>query len=188
MKLVRSLFLAGAAAALLVSPARAVEMTAEGPGMEMPKPGPEMEKYKWMVGKWAVNETHEKSAFGPGGPGKGTAVITLGPGGFSHVMDYNSTGPTGKFSGKGITAWDPAAKAYRGAWTDNMTPGIMVMECREEGMDWVCSGESMMGDKKMAMRSRAMNPAPAGWSEVMEVSMDGGPYQKMMTMEYKPAK
>ena len=160
---------------------------AQPAGMEMPKPGPEMEKMKWMVGKWNVTETHEKSPWGPGGPGKGTAVVTLGPGGFSQVMEYNSTGPAGKFTGHGVTAWDPNTKSYRGAWADSMTPGIMTMECKEEGKDVVCSGENMMDGKKMAMRSRAVNPNPAGWSEVMEISMDGGPYQKMISFEYKPA-
>lgn len=156
--------------------------------MEMPKPGPEMEKYKWMIGKWSVSETHEKSEFGPGGPGKGTAVFSLGPGGFSHIMDYNATGPMGKFSGRGVTAWDPETKSYRGAWVDSMSPGIWTMACREEGKDFVCSVEGAMDGKKMAMRSRAMNLSPAGWTEVMEMSVDGSPYQKAMTVEYKPAR
>ena len=161
---------------------------AQPAGMEMPKPAPEMEKMKWMVGTWDVAETHEKSPWGPGGPGKGTSVVTMGPGGFSQVMEYNSTGPSGKFSGRGLTAWDPNTKSYRGAWTDSMTPGIMMMDCKEEGQDLVCSGESMADGKKMAMRSRAVNPSPAGWSEVMEISMDGSPYQKMISFQYKPAK
>lgn len=155
--------------------------------MEMPKPAPEMEKIKWMVGRWAVTETHEKSPWGPGGPGKGTMVVSLGPGGFSQVAEYNSIGPSGKFSGRGISAWDPDAKVHRGAWTDSMTPGMMMMECREEGKDFVCSGENTMQGKKMAMRSRATNPSPSGWSEVMEVSMDGGPWQKMISFQYKRA-
>lgn len=161
---------------------------AQPAGMEMPKPAPEMEKMKWMVGTWDVAETHEKSPWGPGGPGKGKSVVTLGPGGFSQVLEYNSTGPSGKFAGRGLTAWDPNTKSYRGAWTDSMTPGIMVMDCKEEGQDLVCNGESMMDGKKMAMRSRAVNPSPAGWSEVMEISVDGSPYQKMISFQYKPAK
>lgn len=159
-----------------------------GPAMEMPKPGPEMEKWKWIVGKWNVTETHEKSEWSPGGKGKGTSVIALGPGGLSQTVTYNSTSPMGKFSGHGMIAWDPEAKVYRSAWTDSMTPGIMNMDCGEEGKDWVCSGESTMQGKKMAMRSRAIAPSPAGWTEVMEMSTDGGPYAKMITFEYKRAK
>lgn len=158
------------------------------PAMEMPKPGPEMEKMKWMVGKWNVTETHEKNDFGPGGPGKGTMVFSLGPGGFSHTFSYSSTGPMGKFSGHGMTAWDAEAKLYRNVWADSMTPGIMTMECREDGKDWVCSGEAVMMGKKCTMRFRSIAPGPAGWTEVMEVSTEGGPYNKMITFEYKKAK
>jgi hypothetical protein len=45
-----------------------------------------------------------------------------------------------------------------------------------------------MQGKKMTMRSRATAPGPAGWTEVMEVSADGGPYNKMMTLEFKKSK
>jgi hypothetical protein len=158
---------------------------AGGPAMEMAKPAPEMEKRKWVVGKWNVTETHEKSDWSPGGIGKGTSVIALGPGGHSQIITYNSTGPTGKFSGHGIIAWDPEAKIYRSAWADSMTPGIMTMECREEGKDWVCSGESMMQGKKIGMRSRSIAPSPAGWTEVTEMSTDGGPFTKIRTFEFK---
>lgn len=159
-----------------------------GPSMEMPKPGPEMEKWKWMVGKWNVTETHEKSEWSPGGTGKGTMVVSLGPGGFSHMSAYNSSGPAGKFAGHGMTAWDAEAKLYRSVWADSMTAGIMTMECREDGKDWVCSGETMMMGKKCTMRSRAVAPGPAGWTEVMESSTEAAPYVKMMTLEYKKAK
>jgi hypothetical protein len=39
---------------------------AGGPAMEMAKPAPEMEKRKWVVGKWNVTETHEKSNWSAG--------------------------------------------------------------------------------------------------------------------------
>jgi hypothetical protein len=161
---------------------------AGGPAIEMAKPAPEMEKRKWVVGKWNVTETHEKSDWSPGGIGKGTSVIALGPGGFSQIITYNSTGPTGKYSGRGIIAWDPEAKIYRSTWADSMTPGIVTMDCREEGKDWVCSGESMMQGRKVAMRSRSIAPNPAGWAEVMEMSMEGGPFTKMRTFAFTRVK
>ena len=158
------------------------------PAIEMAKPAPEMEKRKWVVGKWNVTETQEKSDWSLGGIGKGTSVIALGPGGFSQIITYNSTGPTGKFSGHGIIAWDPEAKIYRSVWADSMTPGIVTMDCREEGKDWVCSGETMMQGKTVAMRSRSIAPNPAGWTEVMEMSTDGGPFTKMRTFAFNRAK
>ena len=159
----------------------------EGAGMEMPEPAPEMKKMDWMIGRWSVDETHEKSQWGPGGTGEGAMEVERGPGGFSHVFTYESTGPMGSFSGHGMTAWDPQAKVYRTSWTDNMTPGLMISECREEGNDIVCTSESSMAGPPMTMRTRAINPNPEGWTEVFEVSTDGGPYQKMMTLEYEPA-
>jgi hypothetical protein len=159
-----------------------------GSAMQMAKPAPEMEKRKWVIGKWSVTETHEKSDSGPAGIGKGTSVVALGPGGYSQIITYNSKGPTGKFSGQGIIAWDPEARIYRSAWTDSKTPGIITMDCREEGKDWVCSGEGTRLGKKIAMRSRSIAPNPAGWSEVTEISTDGGPFIKMRTFEFKRAK
>jgi hypothetical protein len=152
------------------------------------KPAPQMDKRKWVVGRWNVTETHEKSDSSPGGIGKGTSVVALGPGGHSQIITYNSTGPTGEFSGHGIIAWDPDAKVYRSAWTDNMTPGILATDCREEGKDWVCSGASVMQGKKIAMRSRSIAPNPAGWTEVMEMSTDGGQFTKMRTFEFNRAR
>jgi hypothetical protein len=157
------------------------------PAMAMARPAPEMEKRKWVVGKWNVTETHEKSDSSPGGIGKGTSVITPGPGGHSQIITYNSTGPAGKFSGHGIIAWDPEAKIYRSAWADSTTPGIVTTDCREEGKDWVCSGESMMQGKTMAVRSRSIAPNPAGWTEITEMSMDGGPFTKLRTFEFRRA-
>lgn len=119
-----------------------------GPALEMATPAPEMEKRKWVLGTWSVTETHEISDESPGGIGNGRSVITLGPGGHSQIIAYNSTGPVRVFSGHGIIAWDPGAKIYRSAWTDSMTPGMITMDCREEGKDWVCSGESVMHGKR----------------------------------------
>jgi hypothetical protein len=161
---------------------------AGGPTMEVAKPAPEMEKRKWVVGNWNVIETHEKSDASPGGIGKGTSVIELGPGGHSQIITYNSVGPTGKFAGHGMIAWDPEAKIFRSAWADSMTPGILTSDCREEGKDWVCSGGSSMGGKKIVLRSRSVAPNPAGWTEVTEMSTDGGPFTRMRTFEFTRAK
>ena len=121
-----------------------------GSVIDVAKPAPEMEKRKWVVGKWNVVETHEKSDWSPGGIGKGISIVALGPGGHSQTITYDSIGPTGKFSGHGIIAWDSEAKIYRSAWADSMTRGIVTMDCREEVRDWVCSGGTTMQGKKIA--------------------------------------
>jgi hypothetical protein len=160
----------------------------EKPAMEMPKPAPEMENFKWMVGKWKVAETHEPGPMGPGGKGSGTMTVTLGPGGLSHIMSYESKGPMGKFTGHGITAWDPDKKKFVGSWTDSMTPGLMTSECAVEGKDMTCTSEGTMHGQKMLMRTTAKNVSPSGWTEVFEMAMGNEPLKKMMTLEYKPMK
>jgi hypothetical protein len=152
------------------------------------KPAAEMENRTWMVGEWAVTETHEKSDSSAGGIGHGTSVIALGPGGFSQIFTYNSTGPAGKYSGHGIIAWDPRARIFRSVWTDNMTPGIVTTDCRADDKDLVCSGESVMEGRNVAVRSRSIAPNPSGWTEVIEMSMDGGPFRKVRTFAFRKAK
>jgi Protein of unknown function (DUF1579) len=164
------------------------KLPASRPATDMAKPAAEMQKREWVVGKWNVTETHERSDWSPGGTGKGTSVITLGPGGHSQLITYHSTGPAGKFSGHGVIAWDPEARIYRSAWADSLTRGIVTMDCREDGKDWVCSGDSMMQGKRIAMRSRSIGPSPAGWTEVTEMSIEGGPFTKIRTFAFSRAK
>lgn len=174
---------AAIATLLLVTLISALPAAAED-AASAPRPAPEMEKWKWMVGTWTVTEAHEKTAFSPGGTGMGKSVITLGPGGFSLYYDYRSTGPLGQYAGRGLSAWDADAKIHRSVWTDNMTPSLVVSECREEGKDLVCTGDAVMNGQKITMRSRSIDPKPSGWTDVLETSADGANFQKMMTLKY----
>jgi len=159
-----------------------------GPAVGVTTPAPEMVKRNWVVGTWSVTERHEKTDLSPGGTGTGTSVITLGPGGHSQLITYNSNGPAGKYSGHGIIGWDPEAKVYRAAWADSMTRGVVTTDCREESKDWVCVGETVTQGKKITTRSRSIAPSPAGWTEVTEVSTDGQPFTKVRAFEFKRAK
>jgi hypothetical protein len=156
---------------------------------EMPKPGKEMTDHKWMIGKWNVSETHEKSPWNPnGGTGKGVMTVVEGPGGFSHIVSYESKGPMGAYSGRGRMAWNDSSKVYQSTWADNATPGMMMSTCVAEGKDLVCKGDAEFQGQKFQTRTRAMDPKPSGWTEVFEHSTDGTNWMKVMTLEYKPAK
>ena len=61
----------------------------------------------------------------------------------------------------------------------------MFTACRDEGKDFVCSGDTEMNGHKVTLRSRAIDPKPSGWTEVMESSADGQSFQKMITFEYR---
>lgn len=99
-------------AALILVAAAGASAAAGQQGGGPPAPAPEVTKMKWMVGSWNVTETHEKSPWSPGGTGKGTNVVTIGPGGHSYYFDYKSAGPMGNYVGKGLSTWDPNEKAF----------------------------------------------------------------------------
>jgi hypothetical protein len=66
-----TLLLAGAAlGASMHAQEREKKPPGGGPAIEVAKPAPEMAKRKWVVGKWNVTETHEKSDWSSGGIGK----------------------------------------------------------------------------------------------------------------------
>ena len=155
----------------------------------MPKPGPEMAKLKTMVGTWNVEETMEPGPMGPGGKGHGTSHVTAGPGGLSIVIDYHSTGGLMKgFKGLGVVAWEADAKAYKQVWADNMAPMIMVSTGSWDGDKLVMNYEGTMMGKALKGRDTMSGVGTDTVTLVSEMSMDGSPMAKAMTLVHKRAK
>ncbi len=159
-----------------------------GQQMPMPQPGPEMKEIAWMAGNWNVREEFEPSEMGPGGKGRGVSTVTRGPGGFSLMTQYRSSGPMGNFTGHGIIAWDPEKKVYKSYWADSMTPSVWEMDCRWEGKDMACSGEGASMGKKTVMHMKLMDVSRNSYTETGEASTDGGPFKKFMTLKYRRAR
>ncbi len=161
-------------------------------GMTMPKPAPEMQKLlKTFVGSWTVAEKHEPGPFLPkGGEGKGEARFFPGPGGRSLIENYHSQNPMGRFSGHGVIWWDPKAGAYTGVWCDNSTPtGCEVGGATKWEGDNMMVGTmdtEMMG-KKTHIKGTYTNITPDSFTYTMELSQDGGPMKKVMTVDYTRA-
>jgi hypothetical protein len=151
-------------------------------GMEMPKPGPEMKELRSLIGTWTTAETYEASPFMPGGKGTGTNTTRLGPGGFSLIMEIRSKGPMGSFTGHGVIAWDPNEKAYKMAWVDAMTPGLVVETGHKEGDNIVYKGEVMMMGKKIATRDVISDQTPTSYTLTSYMN-DGSGEKKMMTIK-----
>ena len=143
-----TLILAAGLICLAADDKAAKKTTAAPAGMPMAKPAPEMKDLRDLVGTWNTDEKFEASQFMPAGTATGVNIVRLGPGGFSVLMEVRSKGTLGPFSGHGVMSWDPNEKAYKFAWTDSMTPGIMIETGRKEGDTLVFKGEvSMMGKK-----------------------------------------
>lgn len=178
---------------LSILPLRAQAATdpkaAAAPAMPRPKPGPEMEKLKPMIGTWQVEELHEPGFMGPGGKGHGIGHVTLGPGGLSLQINYQSgSGHMKGFKGHGILAWDAEAKCYKQAWSDNMMPMIMTSTGNWDGADFVMNTEGTMMGKPFKSQDRFTGIGPGGFTLTTEMSMDGGPMKKVMTLVHRRSK
>lgn len=155
----------------------------------MPKPGPEMAKIKAMVGAWNVEETIETSPMGPGGKGHGVSRVTSGPGGLSILIDYHSTGGHMKgYRAHGVIAWDAEAKAYKQIWADNMAPMIMVSSGAWEGDNLIIKSEGTLMGKPFKGRDTMSGLGTDTMTLVSEMSLDGSPMAKVMTLVHKRVK
>jgi hypothetical protein len=171
--------------------AKAGKPSAEA-SMPMPKPDPAMTKLiKMMAGNWTVSEKSNPSPMMPkGGTGKGTAVLTAGPGGMSLMEKYRSSGVMGSsFSGFGTFWWDAKAQAYRGLWCDTMTPG----GCDDsgttkwEGDNLVGTMTSDMNGQKMVTRFIYTDWKPNSFVMKMEMGPDANSLKEAMTITYARA-
>jgi hypothetical protein len=153
---------------------------------EMPKPAPEIERLLQMFqGRWTTEEKHEPSEMMPqGGTGKGQESVRPGPGKMSLIAEYTSQGPMGEFSGIGIITWDPAERAYKLHWTDNMTPTVTVMTGKWEGKDLVFSSSGMMMGKKMYSRHTFSDLTPTTFTYTIDEGPQVSQLKRMMTIKY----
>ena len=159
------------------------------PAMAMPKPGPEMAKLAFMVGTWHVVDIHEPGFMGPGGKGHGTGTVSLGPGGLSLLIDYKAAaGPMKTYRGHGVTLWDGEAKVYKQVWVDNMAPMLMTSSGNWEGGTIVMNAEGMMMGKAFKSRDTISGMSKDGYTITTEMSLDGSPMNKVMTLVHTRVK
>jgi len=164
---------------------------AQQPAMPMPTPAPEMTRLiKAMAGTWTVTEKHYPNPMMPnGGTGKGTAVLTPGPGNLSLVEKYHSSGAMGSFNGMGVFWWDPKAQTYQGLWCDTMTPTGCATggTTKWEGDKLVGNMEAEMGGQKMVSRFTYSDWKPNSFVMTMEMGTDPNSLTKAMTITYTKA-
>ena len=151
--------------------------------MEMPKPGPEMDRLAPLMGSFRVDEHQEAGFMGPAGVSAGYNHVSSGPGGFSLLVDYTTlSGPMHGLKGHGVLGWDATAKAYKQVWTDSMGPAIVMSTGNWEGDALILNSEGTMMGKPYKEKDTFAGFSPDGFTLTIEMSMDGGPFQKAMTL------
>lgn len=149
---------------------------------EAPKPGPEMDRLKPFIGSFRVDEHFS----GPGAPsvtGAGFSRVSLGPGGFTLLIDYTTlSGPAHGMKGHGVLGWDAGANTYKQAWVDSMAPSIEVATGTWVGDNLVLNGSGTLNGKAIQSRTTLSAITADGFTVTGEVSMDGGPMQKVIEL------
>ena len=155
----------------------------------MPKPGPEMKKLiSTFAGDYTATMKMDAMMGMPASTSVGPAKFYAGPGRLSLMETVNSVDEHGmKFSGHGVTWWDPKSGAFKGIWCDNGTPtGCMDSGTSKwEGDKLVGTGTMEMMGKQYNVRSTMSDFTPEGFNFLMETSEGSAPMQKMFTVEYK---
>lgn len=158
-----------------------------GGAPEMPKPSPEAQKLYSMVGTWSATIKTEPGPWSPkGGSDKGSMTVKKGPGGFSVVQDFKSSGSFGPFVGHGNIWWDKNAGHYGDLWCDSMA-GCTVASSQMEGdKKWTVemNGE-MQGKKVKTTINGSMSEDGNSMHEEFMQSFDGSPATKTMSIDYK---
>lgn len=92
-----------------------------------PKPGPEHQKLAAQAGVWsaAIEMTGED---GKPVQSTGTSTLSVGPGGFWLIDDFQAEIMGGPFHGHGSTGFDQGKGKYVGTWIDSWSSSIMVLE------------------------------------------------------------
>jgi len=156
--------------------------------MQMPAPAPEMTRLiKALSGAWTVTEKQDPNPMSPnGGTGKGTAVLTPGPGNLSLVEKYHSVGTAGHVNGLGVFWWDAKNQVYRTLWCDNGSPnGCEVASTSKwEGDNLVGTMEWEMNGQKMTMRFTYSDWKPNSFVMTMEMGPDVSSLKKAMTITF----
>ncbi len=146
----------------------------------LPKPAPEMQRLSTLfLGTWSTSEKHESGRIAPrGGVGLGTDTVRLGPGGMSLISDYRATDPMGRFLSHGILWWDAHEQGYRGVECQNRSPG----GC-DVGSIWKWEGKDLVAHEQ-GIKEVFTDLTPTSRTFYMDVSEDGSPLKRLMTIKY----
>jgi len=153
---------------------------------EMAKPGPQHQKLAANAGTWDA----AIEMMGPDGkmqPSKGVSVMTMGPGGFWLLDNFNADLGGMPFHGMGSTGFDPQKGKYVGTWIDSMSPTLMVLEGDFDaaGKVLTMSGTAPGYDGKPAVHRMVTTHVDAKTNRFeMFVTGSDGKEMKMLSITY----
>ena len=155
-------------------------------GDAMPKPAPEIANALRMVGTWSATVKNEPSPWNPkGSTDKGTMVMSKGPGGLSVNQDFRSKGPMGPYQGHAIIYWDTIANRQSSVYCDNVSGCVFGVTKMDGSNKWSTEMEQEFQGKKMKMVSHGTIVDENTMHEEFSQSIDGGPTNRLMTVDYK---
>jgi len=158
----------------------------------LPKAAPAMVSlHRKMVGNWTTTQRFEKSALmSRAGSSKGTASVTLGPGGLSVFLEFKAPRVAGAAGGGTCTAHgvifggDPPDENFRELWCDAATAGGCTLNKvgvgKLEGDKLVFRGEQEVEGKKMTTQTTYSFAKNSSMVITMEGATEGGEMKRLM--------
>jgi hypothetical protein len=153
---------------------------------ESSKPSPEMVKLARAIsGRWQVEEKYEVSKFTPqGGEGKGSDVIHRGPGGFSMIANYSSTGPFGEYHSAGITTWSPNDNAYQQYSVDSGGAGGVMWTGKWDADSLVFTATEKVGEQTMHWRATYSGFSNDAFTLAYDMGSSDNDLKRFMTLRF----
>jgi hypothetical protein len=148
---------------------------------------PKVEKLaKALSGTWNITIVLEPSEQMPkGGKGHGEEVWKPGPGGFSLIEEYSSTGDEGEISGLGVFWWDRDAARFQVTWCDSTsTTGCSVIKrgARWRGEEMVLEDERQDAGKQFTFREVFSNMTGNSFTQTIYQGEAAGMLKKVVTI------
>lgn len=135
----------------------------------------EMMSLEGFLGTWSAHELQVPGPWGPGYERDGVLTETMGPGGHSHLIQYELTS-NGKLVGAETVTWDPAEQKFIGyAFSDN-GPGAFITKGTWDGADFVYLGQLAVPGHNISVRKVLTEILKDSYTIRIYSSFDGGPY------------
>lgn len=164
----------------------AAEKKTDTAATETTKLSPEMRKLARAIGgRWQVEEKYEVSKFTPqGGEGKGTGLIHRGPGGYSMIANYTSTGPFGEYHSAGITTWSPNDSAYQQYSVDSGGAGGVMWTGKWDGESLVFTATEKTGEQTMHWRATYSGFSNDAFTLTYDMGPSDSELKRFMTLRF----
>jgi hypothetical protein len=189
--------------ALLASPTptprptpRPAEPDADEKRVEHPvqfvEPSPQMRKLAPLVGtwsfteRWTAPERYKRGVYEgePGPGGSGTLTVSLGPGGFSLVVDSDGTNPMGHVTSRRILAWDSDRRLYELDEIHSAFPGVLHLTGRFEEGDLVFRGTDARTGAPRSVRLVWKGLGQDAWTANASEAPQGGRFEPVVTAAF----